>query len=169
MAEAPKPSVTLRPMLPQDGPALATLFVASIEDLIDADYTPAQQAAWAGVADDQASFVEHLSGLLTLVASIAGGTVGFAALKAPDHIEMVYVHPEAVGQGVATALCNALETIARSRKVERLTVAASDTAQGFFAKRGYEARTRETVLIGDEWLGRTAMRKTLDTTPDTGP
>jgi putative acetyltransferase len=142
-------------------PVLAAIFRESIEDLTGEDYSAAQAAAWAAFADDEAAFGAHLKRHLTLVATLDGAPVGFAALKEPDHVEMLYVHPAAAGQGVAAALFDALERLARARGAKRLTVDASDTARGFFDKRGFEAQRRNTVLRGDEWLGNTRMEKLL--------
>lgn len=164
MADMKKSSVALRPMLPSDGPDLAAIFIASIEELTGDDYTPGQQTAWASAADDASAFTARLQAHLTLVAGLAGQSIGFAALKAPDHIEMLYVHPDGVGQGVGTALCEALERLARARGVAAMTVDASDTAQDFFAKRGFVPQLRQTIALGDEWLGRTTMKKALGQT-----
>ena len=162
---APKLKVALRPMLPDDGPALAAIFAASIDELTGADYSPGQQAAWIASAESETAFGLRLQSLLTILATIDGDVVGFGSLKAPDTLEMLYVRPDAAGQGVATALCDAFEKIAQSRSASGLSVAASDTAQPFFAKRGYVALHRETVPLDDEWLGRTLMRKSLDVSP----
>jgi putative acetyltransferase len=40
-------------------------------------------------------------------------------------------------------------------------VEASDTAEPFFAKRGYAGQQRNTVSMGDEWLANTTMKKSL--------
>ena len=37
----------------------------------------------------------------------------------------------------------------------------SDTALGFFQKRGYVAQQRNTVTVGGEWLANTTMHKQL--------
>ncbi|HVV40900.1 MAG TPA: GNAT family N-acetyltransferase [Nitrobacter sp.] len=153
----------LRPMLPADVPVLAAIFVASIEELTGDDYNEAQQVAWASAADNEEEFGARLAKELTLVATLQGAPVGFAALKGPNHIDMLYVHPTAVGQGVASALCDALEKLAGARGTEALTVDASDTAQRFFAKRGYTATRRNSVSVADEWLANTTMTKTLAT------
>jgi putative acetyltransferase len=155
------PTPALRPMLPADVPVLAAIFVASIEELTGDDYSEAQQIAWAGAADDEEKFGARLTGELTLVATLQGAPVGFASLKGADHIDMLYVHPGAIGQGVATTLCDALEKLAGARGAKALTVEASDTAQQFFAKRGYAATQRNSVTVGDEWLANTTMTKTL--------
>ena len=43
------PTFALRPFLPQDAPLLAEIFRASVEELTEDDYSPAQQEAWAAV------------------------------------------------------------------------------------------------------------------------
>src|ERR1700755_3128153 len=146
----PKPG--LRPFLPADTPVLAAIFVAAIEQLTGDDYSEAQQQAWASVADDEEAFGRRLASELTLVATLQNSPVGFAALKGADHIDMLYVHPGAVGQGVATVLCEALEKLAGARGAKSLSVDASDNAAEFFAPRGYVAKQRNTVTANGEWL-----------------
>ena len=86
-----------------------------IEELTGDDYSEAQQQAWASAADDEEQFGQRLAGELTLIATIQNSPVGFASLKGADHIDMLFVHPSAAGQGVANMLCEALEKIAGGR------------------------------------------------------
>ncbi|MCA1389243.1 GNAT family N-acetyltransferase [Bradyrhizobium sp. BRP19] len=154
----PKPA--LRPFLPADVPILAAIFAASIEELTGDDYSEAQQEAWMAAAEDE-EFGKRLASDLTLIATLEGSPVGFASLRGNDHIRMLYVHPAVAGQGIATMLVDALERLAGSRGAKSLSVDASDTAEGFFAKRGYTAQQRNSVTINDEWLANTTMKKTL--------
>src|ERR1700742_5237340 len=155
----PKPA--LRPFLAADTPILAAIFLAAIEELAAEDYSEAQQQAWASAADDEEQFGKRLASELTLIATLQNSPVGFASLKGADHIDMLYVHPTAVGQGVASMLCDALEKLAGARGTKSLTVDASDNAQVFFAKRGYVGKQRNTVIVNGEWLANTTMQKTL--------
>jgi putative acetyltransferase len=125
------------------------------------DYSEAQQEAWAAIAEDEEEFGKRLAGQLTLIATLQNSPVGFASLKGPDHIDMLYVHPSVAGQGLASMLCDALEKLAGSRGAKSLIVDASDTAQDFFKKRGYVAKQRNTVTVNGEWLANTTMQKTL--------
>ena len=151
----------LRPMLPDDVPVLAAIFVAAIEQLTGDDYSEEQQQAWASAADDEPTFGTRLAGQLTLVATLQNAPVGFASLKGADHIDLLYVHPDAVGQGVAAMLCEALEKLAGGRGARTLAVDASDNAHEFFVKRGYVGKQRNTVTVNGEWLANTTMEKTL--------
>ena len=151
----------LRPFLPTDTALLAEIFRASIEELTAEDYSEAQQAAWMAAADDEAAFGKRLGAGLTLVATVAGAPVGFVMLKGNETLDLLYVHPGAARHGIATMLCDAIEQLAKARGAAKLTVEASDTAEPFFRRRGFEAQQRNTVVMADEWLGNTTMRKTL--------
>src|ERR1700692_3487281 len=155
----PKPA--LRPFLPADTPVLAAIFVAAIQESTGAAYSEAQQEAWAATAEDEAQFGKRLAGQLTLIATLQNSPVGFASLKGLDHIDLLYVHPGAAGQGVASMLCDALEKLAGARGAKSLTVDASDNSEPLFRKRGYVAMQRNTVTINGEWLANTTMQKTL--------
>jgi putative acetyltransferase len=155
------PKLGLRPLLPADVPLLREIFRDAIAELTSDDYSETQQEAWASAADNQADFGEKLASQLTLVATLAGSPVGFASLAGKDKIDMLYVHPAAVGQGVAAMLVDALEKLAGSRGAGRLTVDASDSARGFFEKRGYVAQQRNSVSVGGEWLANTTLSKQL--------
>jgi len=157
------PKLALRPFLPADAPLLREIFRDSIEELTNDDYTETQQEAWASAADDAGEFRNKLSEQLTLVATLEGSLVGFASLQGKDKIDMLYVHPAAAGQGVGAMLIDALEKLAGARGTARLTVDASDSARGFFEKRGYIAQQRNSISIGDEWLANTTLQKQLAT------
>lgn len=160
MAQA-HPKMALRPFLAEDTPLLAEIFRASIAELTGDDYSEAQQEAWASAAEDEVGFGNKLAGALTLLATMEGSPVGFASLAGKDKIDMLYVHPAVAGQGVAAMLVDALEKLAGARGAARLKVDASDTALGFFQKRGYVAQQRNSVTVGDEWLANTTMHKQL--------
>jgi putative acetyltransferase len=157
----PKPA--LRPFLPADTPLLAAIFVAAIQELTGDDYGEAQQEAWAAAAEDEAAFGKKLAGELTLIATLQNSPVGFASLKGGNHIEMLYVHPSAAGQGVGAMLIDALEKLAGGRGAKVLSVDASDNATEFFRKRGYVANQRNSVQRHGEWLANTTMQKALTT------
>ena len=157
----PQATLAMRPMLPTDVPLLAEIFRASIEELTADDYGEAQQEAWASAADDEEAFGARLARELTLVATHSGAAIGFASLADNTRIDMLYVHSAAAGQGAGAMLCDAIEKLAAARGTKELSVDASDTARGFFERRGFVAKTRNTVTVGGEWLANTTMVKAL--------
>jgi putative acetyltransferase len=162
-------SYPLRPFMPADTPALRDLFAQSIEELTADDYTEDQRLAWIARAEDAEAFADRLEAMVTLIVQVDGEYLGFASLKDNTVIDMLYVHPYATGRGVGTALLDALERLAAARGAEKVTVETSDTAQPFFAQRGYVPGQRNLIPIDDEWLSNTTMNKSLtDKSASTG-
>ena len=159
MMAVPKPQFALRPYLPQDAPMLAEIFRASIEELTEDDYNPAQQEAWASAADDMEAFAARLGKHLTLIATVGGNPVGFISLDRPTDIGLFYVHPAVAGQGAGSTLYDAVEKLSAARGTPHLSVEASDNARDFFAHRGFTAEQRNSVSVGNEWLSNTTMKK----------
>ncbi|RUO98927.1 GNAT family N-acetyltransferase [Hyphomicrobium sp.] len=159
----------LRPFLPADAMALRDLFAQSIDELTVDDYDEDQRIAWAASAEDAAEFRSRLGQALTLVVQLDGEYLGFGSLKDNKTIDMLYVHPDYAGEGVGTALAEALEKIARARGAEAVTVDASDTAVPFFERRGYVATQRNSVPRDDQWLSNTTMIKRLAESPTKKP
>ena len=74
------------------------------------------------------SFLEHN----TLIAVLDGVITGFADMDKKGYINMLYVHKDYQGQGIATALINELERYARKESVICFETHASITAKPFF-------------------------------------
>lgn len=155
------PKLALRPFLHEDTPLLAEIFRESILELTSDDYSEAQQEAWIERAADLEAFAARLGKQLTLIATLDGLPVAFASLAGNTKIDMLFVHPIVSGQGAGALLIDALEKLAGARGAEKLTVDASDTARGFFEKRGYTAQQRNSISVGDEWLANTTLSRTL--------
>lgn len=156
------PTFALRPFLLEDTPLLAEIFRASVDELAADDYSESQREAWTSAAEDEEELARRLSGQLTLIATLNGAPIGFASLAGNETIDLIYVHPAAAGQGAGTLLIDALEKLGSARGARRLTADVSDSAQGFFEKRGFEATQRNTVRRGGEWLANTTMEKKLE-------
>jgi putative acetyltransferase len=161
-------TIALRPYLPADAPILAAIYAAAIEELTQDEYTDEQRYAWMALAEDEKTFGARLSESLTLVALIDGEPVGFASLRDNQGIELLYVSPIEIRQGVATALCDALEKLAAARGAQKLTVDSSDTAEPFFKQRGYVLQSRNTRIVDDQWLAYMTMIKDLSAPAATG-
>lgn len=158
-------NIPLRPFLPGDTMALRELFAQSIEELTQDDYDEDQRAAWASAAEDAGEFARRLGAATTLVVQVEGEHLGFASLKDNKILDMLYVHPHYAGEGIGTALCDAIEKIAAARGAEALTVEASETAVLFFEGRDYLPLKRNSVPHGDLWLTNTTMKKELQPKP----
>jgi putative acetyltransferase len=147
----------------EDAPALAEVFRRSVGELGPRHYTPAQVAAWLADAPDTGDMqLRAVDGRHILVATDdAGRPVAFADLEADGHIDLLYVLPEAAGTGIANALVKALETIARTDGLTRLTVEASEAAKGLFLRQGYTLLERNDFTKGGVAMHNYRMEKLL--------
>jgi len=154
-------TIALRPYLAADAPILAAIYAAAIDELTAEDYTDEQRYAWIALAEDEKTFGQKLAASLTLVAIVEGEPVGFISLRDNLSIEHLYVSPNIIREGVATALCDALERLATARGAQKLTVDSSDTAEPFFKQRGYILQSRNTRIVDEQWLAYMTMIKEL--------
>lgn len=145
--------------------ALRDLFAQSIEELTQDEYDEDQRLAWISRAEDANAFAERLSSQVTLIVQHDGEYAGFASLKDNSVLDMIYIHPYYAGQGIGTALAEALERIAAGRGSKEISVDASDTAIVFFEDRGYIAASRNSIPMDGLWLTNTTMKKQLTATP----
>lgn len=140
----------VRPYRSEDCEAIAMLFFDTVHEVCAQDYSPAQLDAWADgnvdLAAWDASFREHN----TLVAqdTDTGDIVGFADMAADGYLDRLYVHKDRQGEGIATALCDALEEAAEHspERPKTFVAHASITARGFFERRGYKAVREQRVI-----------------------
>ncbi len=154
-------TISLRPYLASDAPILGAIYAAAIDELTAEDYTDEQRYAWIALAEDEQTFGQKLAASLTLVAIVEGEPVGFISLRDNLSIEHLYVSPNIIREGVATALCDALERLATARGAQKLTVDSSDTAEPFFKQRGYVLQSRNTRIVDEQWLAYMTMIKEL--------
>jgi len=126
----------------EDCPQLARLFYDTVHSINTRDYTKEQVDAWADGRVDidgwNTSFLEHY----TLVAVDSGIVAGFGDIDAAGYLDRLYVHKDYQGMGVATMLCDRLESRFYG---SRVTTHASITAKSFFINRGYSVISERQV------------------------
>lgn len=145
----------LRPYRTGDCPALAELFYQTVHTVNARDYTPPQLDAWADGHPDLAAWDRSLSAHLTLVAVCDGVITGFADMTPDGYLDRLYVHRDFQRQGIATALCDALEQAV----LGPYETHASITARPFFEQRGYRVVRQQQVLRKGILLTNFVMRK----------
>ena len=156
--------MNIRPSRAEDAPALAALYVRSVEAIGPAGYAPEQVAAWAAGAPS-AERLQRLAtdGRTTLVAvDDADRPLAFGDLEPDGHIHFLYCAPEAVGAGVTAALYTRLEALARERGVTRLYAEASEAARRFFLKQGFVVTARRDFEVAGVPIHNYAVEKTLE-------
>lgn len=134
---------------------LAELFYNTVHTINAKDYTKEQLDAWAsGLVDlekwDQ-SFQEHF----TVVAVENGIIVGFGDIDTMGYLDRLYVHKNNQRKGIATAICDQLE----SKVQGKIVTHASVTAKPFFEKRGYKVLKEQQVVRKKIFLKNYVMEK----------
>ena len=154
-------AVTIRRYAPADLDAVLGVFRASIEGLAAEHYNSEQRAAWMAAADDACAFGKMLEKQSVLLAVMDGEAVGVAS-RAGGLLDVLYVAPQAARAGVASKLCDALESEAVEAGFNEMRTEASDAARAFFARRGYAAAKRNVHVRKGVQLENTTMIKRLD-------
>ncbi len=108
---------------------------------------------------------ERLEEATTIVVDVDREPAGFASLKDDSILDMLYVHPYHAGTGIGTALCDALETLAKGARAAAITSRLRRRRSSFFEARDYTATQRNSVERYGEWLATTTMKKTLNDEP----
>ena len=153
----------IRPSRAEDVALLAELYVRSGESIGPSGYSPEQVAAWVRAAPTPERLRALGSdGRVTRVAADDGDVpLAFGDLEADGHIHFLYCAPEAAGTGVAAALCDELEAIARARGTQRLYAEASEAARRFFLKRGFTVTGRRDIEVSGTPIHNYAVEKVL--------
>ena len=121
---------------------LTWLFYDTVHSVCARDYTPEQLDAWADGHPDLETWDRSLCAHDTLVVEEGGRILGFGDMTADGYLDRLFVHREAQGRGIASALCAALECRCSASE---FTVHASRTAQPFFQGRGYQVVREQQV------------------------
>jgi putative acetyltransferase len=156
-------NVAIRPYTPSDLAATVDIFLRAIREVSSKDYTGAQIDAWAKV-EDFAGWGVRRASRPTWMAEVDGQPAGFADLTADGLLDMMFVHPEFQGIGIASRLLQTVETEARRQGLGRIHTEASKTARPFFEKRGFRLVRAQKVEKRGQLLDNFVMEKLLGST-----
>ena len=85
----------------------------------------------------------------TLVAVDDGCIVGFGDIDKTGYLDMLFVHKDYQGQGIASSICDRLE---ETITTDMITTHSSITAKPFFEKRGYKSAKEQQVIRNGIYL-----------------
>ena len=129
--------VTLRPYRDTDAEPTWQVFHAAVRVTAAKDYTPEQLEAWSPGEVDLEAWGRRRAAAWTVVAVEGESVVGFSDLTDDGVLDMLFVHPDAGGQGVARMLVEAVLGEARRRGLARVSTHASRTARPAFERLGF--------------------------------
>ena len=152
--------ISIRPYLPSDADATLDIFLRAIREVAVKDYSAAQINAWAQV-DDRAGWAIRRGSRPAWIAELASKPIGFADLVPDGYLDMMFVHPEHQGLGVASLLLGQIEEKAREFGLDRVWTEASITARPFFERRGFSVLKSQKVEKRGEILANFLMEKSI--------
>lgn len=119
------------------------LFHDTVHKVNIKDYTQEQVEVWAPESVDMEKWGKSLSEHHTFVVVKDSKFIGFGDIDDSGYLDRLYVHHDYQRQGVATVLCDELESaVDRSATIR---THASITAKPFFEKRGYKVVKEQLV------------------------
>lgn len=131
----------LREYQTSDCKKTAKLFYNTVHTINASDYTDEQLNVWAGSEIDIDEWDISLKKNYTIVAVIDGIVVGFGDIDKSGYLDRLFVHKNYQRQGIATAVCDKLE----SKVSGKISTHASITARPFFENRGYKVIKEQQV------------------------
>lgn len=153
-------NISVREYRPTDADATIDIFLRAIREVASKDYSPAQIDAWAKV-DDAGVWAEWRANRPTWLAIHDMQPVGFTDLKADGCLDMMFVHPDHQGKGVASLLLETVEVAALNQGHRRIFTEASLTARPFFERKGFIVLAAQTVEKRGQTLPNFRMEKLL--------
>jgi putative acetyltransferase len=155
------PPFQVRNYAPGDIDALIDLFRSSVRIVAGRDYTQDQVTAWAPDEIDRIAWAARCANWQTFVAELQNSLVGFASVEPDGHLDMMYVHPEHQGKGIASALLEHVEQFAHRHGLARLYTEASITARPYFEHRGFRLIASQVVSARGQDFINYRMEKQL--------
>lgn len=138
--------VAVRRYTPNDLAGLIALFRDTVRRVNGRDYSQQQVMAWAPDEIDARKWRHRFGDKNVWVADLDGAPVGFIDVARDGLIDMLYVHADHQGKGVASLLLRTVEASARAHGLLRLFTEASITARPFFERHGFRVIAPQRVI-----------------------
>lgn len=124
------------------------------------DYTAEQVRVWSAAGNRAERWAEKISRQNVLVAEQDGLILGYGSLE-NDYIDLLYVHKDQQGKGIASMIYSILEGKARQDGMHALAADASFTAQPFFERKGFIMVEQRTYIMDGVEISNCRMVKSL--------
>lgn len=147
--------MTIRNYQREDCAETAALFSHTVHTVNARDYSKAQLDAWAAGADDLEKWNQRFETHYSVVAVEDGEIVGFGDIDGDGYLDRLFVHAARQRQGIASAICDTLESAARGR----IETHASITAKPFFESRGYHVVREQRFELRGVMISNFVMEK----------
>lgn len=160
-------TIHLRTATVADLPQICELFRQTVLYVNRKDYTPEQVEAWSAASHDTAAWTSRIQTQHFLLAFAANendtgdALLGFASMAMGGYFDVLFVHHNWQGRGVAKALATALEQWAKNKGLVLVATDASITAKPFFERRGYLVVAEQQRILRNQAFINYSMKKWL--------
>lgn len=157
-------SVKFRQAEQSDAQSLWWTKHAAIDSISTGDYSEEELSAWKPDGEAITDFERAIesSTFDAVLAEIDGEVAGYGVLNSEDaRIDALFIHPDHMGEGIATSLVAQLESRARMRSIDEITIVSSLNAKSFYESVGYRECGSKTRTIEDEAIEFAVMKKQL--------
>ncbi|MBX5172880.1 GNAT family N-acetyltransferase [Rhizobium sp. NZLR1b] len=150
--------ILIRPYTPGDVDATIDIFLRAIREVSSKDYSATEIEAWAKV-EDRSRWAERRISRPAWIAEFDGKPAGFSDLTGDGCLDMMFVHPDFQGLGIASRLLRRVEDEALRLGFGRIYTEASRTARPFFERKGFWVVTKQIVAKRGQSLENFLMEK----------
>lgn len=155
-------STAIRRYQRTDAADTLAVFLAAITETAAADYSTEQIRAWADAENRELSaWDEAMQARNSYVATVDGSVAGFSDVSADGYIDMMFVSPRHLHQGIARRLLAHIEAYARQKRMVELSADVSITARPFFERHGFVVEAEQHPSRAGVQLTNFRMRKKL--------
>ena len=151
----------LREYHSEDCEEILELFYDTVHCVNSADYTEIQLNAWAPKGIDLVKWDNRLSNNYSVVVDKDSIIIGFGNVDSTGYFDLLYVHKDYQGIGVATLIADEIERYVYREGIQIITTDASITATPFFEKRGYVVQKKQNIELRGQFFVNFKMQKIL--------
>ncbi|RTL58889.1 MAG: GNAT family N-acetyltransferase [Sphingobacteriales bacterium] len=153
-----KKMIQIRKATIEDIPSITQLFKETIETINSKDYNEEQVKVWSAGYAYTDRWVKRLYTQYFIVAIVDEVIAGIGSIDPDGYLDIMYVHKDYQGRGVASALIDELLTNAVSNNVAAVTSDVSITAKPFFERNGFITEARQEIMINNVYLTNYKMK-----------
>jgi len=140
---------------------ITNLFSQTIQFVASKNYSPQEIVSWSDGAKNTDNWLKRIDTHYFLLVKIENVLVGMASLDKSGYLDVIYIHHEFQGLGIASELLAKMENKAREDGHTVITSDVSITAKPFFLHKGYEVVKPQLVLCRGVVLRNYNVKKHL--------
>ena len=142
---------------------ISNLFRNTIQNVNINDYSPQEIEAWSRGAENTENWIRRVDSHHFILARIDDQLVGMASIDVDSYLDVIYVHHEYQGLGIARTLLDHMEDKAQKMGYNFMTSEVSITAKPFFQYKEFEILEPQLVLCRGVVLRNYYVKKTFKT------